>query len=244
MVADRNAQATEVKRFITLHRIGVLSTLSQNHAGYPFGSIVPYDIDNAGRPVILISTLSEHYRNINHDPRTSLFVADSAAKEDPQPYARATLLGKFQKVPEAEEQLARKSFDARFPEAVPRSISHDFFLFRMSVERVRWIGGFGDIFWVEQAAYEGAPHDPVSYHGIGILKHMNDDHRDALNHYAEHYGKLAGPFECVQMTDVGTTGFTLKVQTRGKEQRINLSFPREVQTREEVRQVLIEMLRS
>ena len=62
------------RRYLRHHHHGALSTLSRKLAGYPFGSSVPFVLDHAARPAILISRLAEHTRNIHADPRVSLLV--------------------------------------------------------------------------------------------------------------------------------------------------------------------------
>ena len=70
--------------FLRARRYGVLATQSRSLPGYPFGSITPYVLGAAGEPVIYISTLAEHTRNIADDPRVSLTVFDPADAADPQ----------------------------------------------------------------------------------------------------------------------------------------------------------------
>ena len=83
--------AAQARRYLRAHRYGILSTLSQKLGGYPFGSLAPYVLDHAARPVILVSRLAEHTRNIDADPRVSLLVYESSG--DPQAAARITLSG-------------------------------------------------------------------------------------------------------------------------------------------------------
>jgi hypothetical protein len=64
----------EARRFARGQQSGVLSTLSLRLEGYPFGSVSPFILDHAGRPVILISDIAEHTKNIEADPRVSIIV--------------------------------------------------------------------------------------------------------------------------------------------------------------------------
>ena len=83
--------STEARQFLHRSRKGVLSTHSARFAGYPFGSIAPFVVDHSGCPVILISTLAEHTKNILQNPHVSLIVLDDA--DDMQANARLTVLG-------------------------------------------------------------------------------------------------------------------------------------------------------
>ena len=71
---------------------GVLSTHSVDAPGYPFGSIVPYCMDSDGQPVILISTIAQHTKNIQENPKVSLIVTEGEAN-DVQAAPRLTWLG-------------------------------------------------------------------------------------------------------------------------------------------------------
>ena len=62
-----------------LSRIGSLSTLSRKQPGFPFGSVMPYGLDEQGRPVFLISTMAMHTQNLRADPRASLLVTQDDA---------------------------------------------------------------------------------------------------------------------------------------------------------------------
>ena len=81
----------DARRLLRRQQHGVLSTLSKKLDGYPFGSVTPFVLDHQARPVILISTLAEHTKNIAADPRVSLLAHDSSA--DIQANARVTVVG-------------------------------------------------------------------------------------------------------------------------------------------------------
>ena len=83
--------ASEARRFLRSTRHGILSTHSVRHAGYPFGSVAPFVPDHAGNPLILISTLAEHTRNISADHRVSLLAFEGT--DDLQANSRLTLVG-------------------------------------------------------------------------------------------------------------------------------------------------------
>lgn len=64
-------------------RIGSLSTQSRKHPGFPFGSLMPYGLDDQGSPIFLISTMAMHTQNLQADPRASLFVTEPDDTGDP-----------------------------------------------------------------------------------------------------------------------------------------------------------------
>ena len=67
--AAKNARELLLKEYR-----GVLSTHSKSMPGFPFGSVVPYCLDELGRPLILISRIAQHTHNLQKDPKCSLFV--------------------------------------------------------------------------------------------------------------------------------------------------------------------------
>ncbi len=186
--------ALRARNFIALHQSGSLSTISRAHHGYPFGSAVQYDIDQSGRLLVFISRLAEHYRNLEQDSRASVLINDHAALLDPQPFGRATVVGRFDPVPAEEHEACMKRYFDRFPAASSRGLVHDFSFFRMEPERIRWIGGFGDIRWINGDAYSQAGHDAVCYAGMPVLIHMNIDHAGAVMELA----RAATPIEAAE----------------------------------------------
>lgn len=141
-------RALPVQRLLQQERHGVLCTSSKKLDGWPFGSLTPYALSSAGEPLFLLSGLAEHTHNLLADARCSLFVQDSMALANPQAGARATLVGLAERV--AEDQLidARTAYTARFPESAALLQMGDFGLFQLKIERVRYIGGFGEMYWL------------------------------------------------------------------------------------------------
>src|SRR5512145_3223133 len=120
--------AREARLMLRAHRYGVLSTLSQKFDGYPFGSIAPYLVDHDGSLLILISSLAEHTRNIQHDPRVSLITHD---QRDPhiQTQGRVTVVGDAKIEPDRERAGSR--YLRYFPEAQTYFEMHDFAFYRI-----------------------------------------------------------------------------------------------------------------
>src|SRR5690348_16799822 len=85
--------AERSRTLVSIGRIGALSTHSQQWTGYPFASMMPYASDDAGRPVIFVSSMAMHTRNLTADMRASLLVTQPDAAADPLAAARVTLVG-------------------------------------------------------------------------------------------------------------------------------------------------------
>lgn len=171
----------EARRFTRGQHSGVLSTLSKRLEGYPFGSVAPFILDHAGRPVILISDIAEHTRNIVADPRVSLIVQPYSP--DMQATGRVTLIGDAVRL-EDKETIGPRYL--RFhPQAETYFAMHDFQFYRIEPVRIRYIGGFGRIHWIEPTAYL-CPDSPLAQQEGDIVAHMNADHGDNLIAYCRH----------------------------------------------------------
>src|ERR1700680_3467181 len=100
--------AERARTLMYLSGMGSLSTLSRKQPGYPFGSVMPYGLDDQGRPIFLISTMAMHTQNLQADPHASLLVNQTDAGGDPLGASRVTLLGNVLPVPKPELAEARK----------------------------------------------------------------------------------------------------------------------------------------
>src|SRR5271163_2760440 len=67
LAEPRHAERT--RTLISLTSVGTVSTLSGKHPGFPFGSLIPFALDPAGWPLILISNMAMHTQNLSADPR-------------------------------------------------------------------------------------------------------------------------------------------------------------------------------
>lgn len=197
----------EARRFVRAQSQGVLSTLSARIEGFPFGSVAPYALDHAGRPLLLISTLAEHTRNIDADARVSLIVQPFST--DMQVAGRVTLLGHARRL--ADKAAAGVRYLRYHPQAASYFAMHDFHFYRIDPVRVRYIGGFGRIHWIEPEAYLGGE-SALAAQEDGILAHMNADHADNLRDCCRHVHGVAA--DQVTMIGIDPDGFDLRADGR------------------------------
>ena len=221
---------------------GMLSTLSRRHPGHPFGSLMPYALDETGQPLFLISSLAMHTRNLEADPRASLFVAESTATSDPLAAGRMTVMGRAEPVPAADLASARAAYLARHANASNWVDFGDFSFWRLRIVDVYWVGGFGAMDWLTVADYVAALPDPLTDAAASILEHMNRDHPDALVTLARVFGR--GEADEAKMVTVDKLGFGLRVRSGEHFRSVRVAFPREVTSPSLCREVLIEMLRG
>lgn len=132
---------------------GALGTMASDHPGYPFVSMVPYALDEAGHVLLALSDLAEHAANLAKDDHASLLSLEDAGGKDPNAVGRVTLLGRCGVVPDAERDDVRARFLAAHANAFYVDFD-DFKLYRLTVEQVRYVGGFGRMSWVGSGEYE------------------------------------------------------------------------------------------
>src|SRR5579862_7561275 len=135
--------AERARTLAYLGRIGSLSTLSRKQPGFPFGSVMPYGLDDHGRPIFLISTMAMHTQNLQADPRASLLVTQPDASGDPLGASRVTLVGNVLTIPRTEIPDARKLYLDRYANSKYWVDFEDFSFYRMDVVDVYYVGGFG-----------------------------------------------------------------------------------------------------
>jgi hypothetical protein len=234
--------AEQTRTLVHLARAGTLSTRSRRQEGYPFGSVAPFGIDPAGCPTFLVSTMAMHTQNLAEDSRASLLVAQPGWTGDPLAGARVSLLGPVTRVAEPALAATRADYLARHENARYWVDFDDFFFYRMDVIDLYYVAGFGAMGWVEAAAYRAAAPDPLVDAAPRILEHMNADHADALLLYCRAFAGVEA--EAATMTAVDRLGFRVRARVRDRLQGLRINFPREVQTAEAARVVLVEMVRD
>ena len=119
----------------------------------------------------------------------------------------------------------------------------DFNLYRLAVEEVRYIGGFGRMSWLSLDEWRATAPDPLWDSAAGIIEHMNADHADALVHYATHFGGLTG-VESAEMVAVDSLGFEVVAKGESGPSRLRLGFSVPATSAAIVRRELVRMVRE
>ena len=236
------SHAERIRTLISLASVGTLSTLSRKHPGFPFGSLMPFALDPAGRPLFLISNMAMHTQNLKAEPRCSLFVGQANADGDPLGAARATLIGLAEPVPASELDSVREIYLACHENSRYWVDFSDFSFFRLQPVDLYYVGGFGVMGWVEAREYQDAAPDPLAGAAPGILAHMNADHVDSMILLARSHAGVEATE--ATMTSVDRLGFTLRLKTNEGMKGVRINFPCEVATPMETRTVLVEMVRQ
>lgn len=226
-------QALTARRLLNRQSVGVLSTQSIDVQGYPFGSIAPYTLNYDGEPIILISDIAQHTRNIKQNNKVSLTVFDPQA-DDPQSGSRLTWIGDAEPIASYDTET-RDRYLRYFPSAESYFKTHDFSFYRIRLRRARFIGGFGQIFWIEPDAMLFK--NPFRETEKGIVAHMNQDHQQALFHYCKLFDRAGA--ESVTMTGIDSEGFDLLADKH----KLRIDFDSAIHTSEEARANLVKLAR-
>lgn len=141
-----NENIAAARTLLTSNR-AVLATL--DNGGAPYVSLVLVAPDERNTPLLLLSDLAEHTKNIRRDPRASLLFDGTAGLAEPLAGPRLTVMGRIEPAPEP-AALAR--YVARHPGAEAWAAMGDFRLYRLQPTRAHLVAGFGRIAWIEAAA--------------------------------------------------------------------------------------------
>lgn len=202
----------------------------------PYASLALAACDPAGRPLLLLSDLADHSKNLAADPRLSLLFDGHGPEEEPLTGARVSLQGHAEVI-EDPALLAR--FVARHPSAAGYAGFADFRLYRVEPTAAHLVAGFGRIHWVESAPPLLGPEAPALAEAEpGIVSHMNEDHGDALDLIA---GRLLGlEGEDWRMVGVDPEGFDIR-RGRGL---ARMAFDAPVEDAEDCRVELVRLTRE
>lgn len=179
----------EAKQLLRSIRSGALATLASD-SGFPFASLTTVATDHDGSPILLLSQLSAHTRNLIADSRASLLLA-RMGKGDPLAHPRLTLVGRIQRARDADRPRLRARFLARHPKAALYVDFGDFAFYRLECARAHLNGGFAKAadYAALQILTDISDARDLLDAEAGALDHLNEDHGDALWLYAR---KIAG----------------------------------------------------
>jgi len=223
-------------------RVGTLASLSAKHPGWPFGSVMPYALDERGSPLFLISSMAMHTQNVLRDPRAALLIAHHESLEDALGSARVTLMGNVGKVPSEELEMVRARYLRSYENARYWVDFEDFAFYRLAIIDAYYVGGFGVMGWLSAEDYYAAEADPLADSAAGILAHMNADHVDAMILLARTHAGLEATE--AQMTAVDRLGFHLRLKTAEGMKGARIAFSIEARTPQQAREILVEMVKK
>jgi heme iron utilization protein len=230
MSERRSFSAEEARNLLRRARTATLATLNADD-GMPYASLVNVATDVRGLPLLLISTLAWHTRNLLADPRASLMVAEVPPSGDALTGPRVSVMGRFVRV---EDGSVRRRYLARHPAAELYAGFGDFAFWRMEPEKAHAVAGFGRIETIP--AGEMFPSaDEMTALEEGAVTHMNEDHEDAVQRFAaKRLGATLGGWK---ITGIDPDGADL----RRDEEVLRLPFATPVYTAGALRKLLAEL---
>ncbi len=227
-------------------RSAALATLDPA-TGAPFASLVTVATDPSGAPLMLLSQLAAHTRNLSADGRASLLIDDrsTSAAADALAGARLTATGKVVRLPggtdNGADANARRRFLARHPEAAGYAEFRDFAFFRFELETLHIVAGFGRIndLAAADALTDVSDAEAIVAGEAGIVDHLNADHRETTRLYATKLLGLGDGDWRVVGCDPGGLDLAMSAERGWRDAR--LDFPRTVRETGPLRAVLKEL---
>lgn len=240
--AARLPPVEEIRTVLDCSVRGMLSTFSQKHEGYPSGSMVDFACDVDGSPILAVSSLAVHTKDLLANPRCSLLVA-----KDPEDRTDLviTLHGDAISVPEKESMAIRTAYLSKHPNAFWVDFG-DFQFMRIEPKVVRYVSGVATALLgsgeFTKEKYEAAKVDPISQFTKPVASHMNKDHGEDTRVIVQHSTSI--PVEFAYMLDLDSLGFNVKAGYQGDIFKLRIPFRRRAEDRKDVKTLIVEMLQA
>ena len=235
----RPSAAEEARTIAASTNTGTLATLTA--AGDPWASFVTYGL-LGGAPVLCVSNLAEHGRNLAGDPRASIAIVAPGTQTDPLASGRVTLAGHVEEPVGDERPAAREAHLSAVAAAKYYIDYSDFSLWVLRVDRVRWVGGYGRMDSTSGQAYAEAQADPVTPLSAGAVAHLNDDHAESLTAMARALGGYPDTTAAV-CTGADRYGLDLRLTTERGLAYTRVGYAKPIDSIDELRSAAVELTR-
>ncbi len=237
---QRRTPAEEARTLVSSMTIGYLATVGED--GAPWSSLVVYGPTADGNPVLLVSALAEHGRNLAADQRASLAISDPAAPGDPLDRPRITLAGQAVKPEGDAAEAALDAHVAAIPGARLYAGWDDFSVWVLEVQRVRWVGGFAQMDTVGHDEYVAAEPDPTAAMAAAHVAKLNKEHADGLLAVAREIAGARGAVSAIA-TGLDRHGLDLSVTGAGQAAAVRVAFEPRLDDAKAIRPAVLELVR-
>jgi hypothetical protein len=237
--AVRPSAAEEARTIAASTNIATLASLTAD--GNPWASFVTYGLDG-GAPVLCVSNLAEHGRNLTGDPRASLSIVAPATEGDPLANGRITLAGVMERPSGDERAAARQAHLDAVPAAKYYVDYSDFTLWVLRVQRVRWVGGYGRMDSATAEDYAVARPDPITPTAVIAIDHLNADHAAALAAMARTLGGYPDTLDAT-CTGADRYGLDLRLTTERGVAYTRIGYAAPIDSMDELRAATVELTR-
>ena len=234
LTEDFNPSRT-VRSLLRRSRQGALATLMTG-SGDPYCSLVNVASHPDGSPILLISRLAIHTKNLLADTRVSLML-DERVEGDPLEGSRIMLSGHVEEVASSDRELVRQRYLNAHPTAEVFVDFKDFSFFRIKPTGTHLVAGFGRILDLKPAQFLTDISDTSALLEAeqGAVEHMNTDHQEALGLYATRLlGAEAGDWRCSGLDPDG-------IDLQAGNKTLRLDFPERITGPGELRKVLVRL---
>lgn len=189
-------------------RAALATSLPGDGAAWPYASLVLVAVDHDLSPILLMSDLAEHSKAIAADPRVALLFDGTGGLAQPLTGPRVTAMGRAART---DDERLKRRFLRHHPDAAMYASFGDFHFYKVTLERTHLVGGFGKIRWIAPAELLTVPPlRELADSEEGIIAHMNQDHADAVQLYAQELLDLPGTGWA--MTGIDAEGIDLRLQ--------------------------------
>ncbi|GFP79866.1 glutamyl-tRNA reductase-binding protein chloroplastic [Phtheirospermum japonicum] len=240
--AARLPPTEEIKTILHHSSRGALSTFSLKYEGYPSGSMVDFACDAYGSPLLAVSSLAVHTKDLLANPKCSLLVA-----KDPEDRTDLVIVVHGDAIPvsETEKEDVRTAYLARHPNAFWVDFG-DFQFLRIEPEVVRYVSGVATALLgsgeFTKEEFRTAKVDPIYQFSKPITSHMNKDHADDTKLIVQHSTSV--PVDYAYMLDMDSLGFNVKAGYQGNTFKLRIPFTRRAEDRKDVKTLIVEMLQA
>jgi putative heme iron utilization protein len=199
MIEKTSFSGTAMRQLLRRARTCSLSTLSVAD-GTPYGSLANIATDVAGRPIILISRLAWHTKNLTADTRASVLLGEIPEKGDALVGPRVTVLGRFEQI---KDEDVKRRYLARHPQAAMYADFADFSFWRLTPSTIHGVAGFGRIeTLIPDDVFPAATE--MEALETSAIEHINRDHAEAIHLYATKIlGAQPGPWQLLAIDPDG-----------------------------------------
>ncbi|MFZ0229748.1 MAG: DUF2470 domain-containing protein [Mycobacterium sp.] len=237
---DRPSAAEQARTMAAATNAATLATLTAD--GDPWASLVAYGLLD-GAPVLCVSNLAEHGRNLAGDPRASLSIVAESNDSDPLSGSRITLAGGVIQPAVGELDAARLAYLNAVPAARFYLDFSDFRLWVLQVQRVRWVGGYGRMDSTTGEQYTAATPDPIVPEAASAIAHLNADHANALAAMARAFAGYPDT-DTAMCTAIDRYGLDLRVSTPRGVAYTRVGFPMRLNSSDQLRSATAELARA
>ncbi|KAB5512204.1 hypothetical protein DKX38_029232 [Salix brachista] len=230
--AARLPPVEEIRTFLDQSTRGMLSTFSQKHEGYPSGSMVDFACYADGSPILAVSSLAVHTKDLLANPKCSLLVA-----KDPEDRTDLVITLHGDAIPVSEKDITavRTAYLAKLPDSFWVDFG-DFQFMRIEPKVVRYVSGVATALLgsgeFSKEEYQTAKVDLIAQFAKPVASHMNRDHAEDTRLIVQHSTSI--PVDSAYMLDLDSLGFNVKAAYQGKTYKLRIPFPRRAEDRKSI----------